>query len=590
MGKIKERFDQYGLFIKMFLVMVASIVAVSGVITYSNIRMSEQLFLDTFSITNSKAINQIKSSLEEFSDSVATAANEVQQSGTIKNYLFKEETTSIDMAKLYYNTHVQMDRVYSNVDDYDMSIMITGVNGRSFSTDRAYWPVDQAELADHAVTRNTFQHPKKLLYQLDKQLASPTIVITKALTERTTDSIYGSLYFTIKENEFKKFYANYTSKGNDVLVMNADGLILSSNQTSMIGDSAPILLKEAAAPEQTSADYKEIEWMGQRQMMLTEYLPSVDMYIVNLVNKELVIDNVVNTKTIVLSSFLIVLIAVSIVFLISRRMTQSLSQLVRQISSLSKNHFDQYVTATGSYETKQLAYAFNDMLDELHTYVEELIQTQKKQRNAELAALQRQINPHFLYNTLTSVKIMVQQGDKEKAADTINALISLLQHAVGNVHETICLKEEIENLKSYVFINQVRYGERIQVSYFIAPDCLDLQVPKLIIQPFIENAFFHAFNQKLEGFIHIIVLKEGSQLVCEIVDNGDGMQIKEGHKLPGSKRNRQLFSGIGVKNVHERIKLLYGNAYGVHISSNPGEGTHIRLVLPVIEPNNNTKT
>lgn len=590
MGKFKERFDQYGLFIKMFLVMVASIVAVSGVITYSNIRMSEQLFLDTFSITNSKAIDQIKSSLEEFSDSVATAANEVQQSGTIKNYLFKQETTSIDMVKLYYNTHVQMDRVYSNVDDYAMSIMITGVNGRSFSTDRAYWPVDQAELADHAVTRNTFRHPKKLLYQLDKQLASPTIVITKALMERTTDSIYGSLYFTIKENEFKKFYANYTSEGNDVLVMNADGMILSSNQTSMIGDSAPLLLKEAAAPEQTSADYKEIEWMGQRQMMLTEYLPSVDMYIVNLINKELVIDNVVNTKTIVLSSFLIVLIAVSIVFLISRRMTQSLSQLVRQISSLSKNHFDQYVTATGSYETKQLAYAFNDMLDELHTYVEELMLTQKKQRNAELAALQRQINPHFLYNTLTSVKIMVQQGDKEKAADTINALISLLQHAVGNVHETIRLKEEIENLKSYVFINQVRYGERIQVSYFIAPDCLDLQVPKLIIQPFIENAFFHAFNQKLEGFIHIIVLKEENQLVCEIVDNGDGMQIKEGHRLPGSKRNRQLFSGIGVRNVHERIKLLYGNAYGVHISSNPGEGTHIRLVLPVIEPNNNTKT
>lgn len=590
MGKIKERFDQYGLFIKMFFVMVASIVAVSGVITYSNIRMSEQLFLDTFSITNSKAIDQIKSSLEKFSDSVATAANEVQQSGTIKNYLFKEETTSIDMAKLYYNTHVQMDRVYSNVDDYDMSIMITGVNGRSFSTDRAYWPVDQAELADHAVTRNTFRQPKKLLYQLDKQLASPTIVITKALMERTTDSIYGSLYFTIKESEFKKFYATYTSDGNDVLVMNADGMILSSNQTSMIGDSAPILLKEAAAPEQTGAGYKEIEWMGQRQMMLTEYLPSVDMYIVNLINKELVIDNVVNTKTIVLSSFLIVLIAVSIVFLISRRMTQSLSQLVRQISSLSKNQFDQYVTATGSYETKQLAYAFNDMLDELHTYVEELMQTQKKQRNAELAALQRQINPHFLYNTLTSVKIMVQQGDKEKAADTINALISLLQHAVGNVHETIRLEEEIENLKSYVFINQVRYGERIQVSYFIAPDCLDLQVPKLIIQPFIENAFFHAFNQKLEGFIHIIVLKEENQLVCEIVDNGDGMQIKDGHRLPGSKRNRQLFSGIGVRNVHERIKLLYGNAYGVHISSNPGEGTHIRLVLPVIEPNNNTKT
>ncbi len=93
---------------------------------------------------------------------------------------------------------------------------------------------------------------------------------------------------------------------------------------------------------------------------------------------------------------------------------------------MAKYDFDHYVTETGSYETRQLAQAFNYMLDELHDYVEKLIQTQNKQRNAELAALQQQINPHFLYNTLASVKFMVQQGNKEKAADTINALISLL--------------------------------------------------------------------------------------------------------------------------------------------------------------------
>ncbi|MCP3762221.1 sensor histidine kinase [Domibacillus sp. A3M-37] len=589
MGRIIGRFSHHRLFIKMFLVMVASIIAVSVIITYSTIRMSEQLFLDTFSITNAKVIQQVKSSFETFSNSVATAANEVQQSGTIKSYLSKDETTSLEMSKLYYNTHIQMDRVHLNVDDYDLSIMVSGMNGRSFSTDRAYWMIDEKVLAEHKITKTMYAEPRKLLYQLEQESASPMIVVTKALMERTTDSIYGVFYLSIKESEFQKFYANFTSEGNDILVINSAGHILSSNRHEMIGETSHLLLDRAAEIEKEGADYKEINWMESNQIMLAEYLPALDMYIVNLIDKEIVMNNLINTKTIVLSSFLIVLIAVSIVFLISRRMTKSLSQLVKQISSLSKNNFDQYVTATGSYETKQLAYAFNDMLDELHNYVEELIQTQKKQRNAELAALQRQINPHFLYNTLTSVKIMVQQGNKEKAADTVNALISLLQHAVGNVHETITIEEEIENLKSYVFINQVRYGERIQVSYFIAPDCGDLHVPKLIIQPFIENAFFHAFNQKAEGFIHIIVLKEEDMLVCEIVDNGDGMQIKSKHHLPDSKRNRQLFSGIGVRNVHERIKLLYGEQYGVHISSNPGEGTHIRLVLPIIKPENSSK-
>lgn len=589
MGRMIEKFNDHGLFIKMFLVMVVSIIAVSVTITYSTIRMSERLFMDTFSITNTKVIHQVKSNFETFSNSVATAANEVQQSGTIKNYLSQEDTTSLEMAKLYYNTHVQMDRAHLNVDDYELSMMVTGVNGRSFSTDRANWVADEQQIAALDLTKNTLEEPRKLLYQLDMENGAPMIVVTKALIERTTDSIYGAFYLSIRESEFKRFYSSFTSEGNDILIMKADGSVLSSNRADMIGDAAPELLNEAAEIEEEGIDFREIEWQDTRQIMLAEHLPALDMYVVNLIDQEVVMDNLINTKTVVASSFLIVLAAVSIVFLISRRMTKSLSQLVREISALSKNNFDQYVTATGSFETKQLAYAFNDMLDELHNYVEELIQTQKKQRNAELAALQRQINPHFLYNTLTSVKIMVQQGNKEKAADTVNALISLLQNAVGNVHETMTVQAEIDNLKSYVFINQVRYGERIQVSYFIAPDCEELHVPKLIIQPFIENAFFHAFNQKTDGFIHIIIFKEENKLVCEIIDNGDGMQIDSRHALPDSRRNRQLFSGIGVRNVHERIKLLYGSEFGVHISSNPGEGTHIRITLPIISSNNNPK-
>lgn len=589
MGRMIEKFNDHGLFIKMFLVMVVSIIAVSVTITYSTIRMSERLFMDTFSITNTKVIHQVKSNFETFSNSVATAANEVQQSGTIKNYLSQGDTNSLEMAKLYYNTHVQMDRAHLNVDDYELSMMVTGVNGRSFSTDRANWVAGVKQIAALDLTKNTLEEPRKLLYQLDTENGAPMIVVTKALIERTTDSIYGAFYLSIRESEFKRFYSSFTSEGNDILIMKADGSVLSSNRADMIGDAAPELLNEAAEIEEEGIDFREIEWQDTRQIMLAEHLPALDMYVVNLIDQEVVMDNLINTKTVVASSFLIVLAAVSIVFLISRRMTKSLSQLVREISALSKNNFDQYVTATGSFETKQLAYAFNDMLDELHNYVEELIQTQKKQRNAELAALQRQINPHFLYNTLTSVKIMVQQGNKEKAADTVNALISLLQNAVGNVHETMTVQAEIDNLKSYVFINQVRYGERIQVSYFIAPDCEELHVPKLIIQPFIENAFFHAFNQKTDGFIHIIIFKEENTLVCEIIDNGDGMQIDSRHALPDSRRNRQLFSGIGVRNVHERIKLLYGSEFGVHISSNPGEGTHIRITLPIISSNNNPK-
>jgi two-component system sensor histidine kinase YesM len=141
--------------------------------------------------------------------------------------------------------------------------------------------------------------------------------------------------------------------------------------------------------------------------------------------------------------------------------------------------------------------------------------------------------------------------------------------------------QEVENLKHYVLINQKRYGERIKVNYFISPDCLSYKVPKLVLQPFMENAFFHGFNQKHEGSINVLIWKDGGTLICETVDNGDGMEISAETKLPKQKRKQQLFSGIGVKNVHERIQLMYGEEYGVTISSELGEGTKVHITMPI---------
>ncbi|MCD8500349.1 MAG: histidine kinase [Bacillaceae bacterium] len=198
------------------------------------------------------------------------------------------------------------------------------------------------------------------------------------------------------------------------------------------------------------------------------------------------------------------------------------------------------------------------------------------------------MNPHFLYNTLTSIKFMVQQGDKEDASNTINALISLLQNTIGNISETVSIEQEIINLKNYVFINLKRYGNRIKVNYLVEPTCFSYQIPKLILQPFIENAFFHAFNHKLEGRINVLVWKEGEILLCEITDDGDGMEVSEENSLPETKRNRKLFSGIGVKNVNDRIKLIYGDLYGVSIKSELNIGTTVTIRIPITESKENT--
>ncbi|MBP1916409.1 sensor histidine kinase [Lederbergia galactosidilytica] len=581
------KFKRNSLFFKMFLVMVTSIVTVSICITFAMIQMSEKLFIDQFSITNAKVVEQITSNFENYSYSTASVMHQAQQSGTVKNFLIDKNTEPIALAKATYKIKQQMDYYDSLLNHDGVNIVLMGENNRSFSTNYVKWPFPQEILREHAITLNAYKNPNQILYQYASQdpvdTAIPSIVATKALMDRSNNHIYGVIYVSLRENDFRQMYSRYTGNGNDVYLMDQSGRVVSSNKKAIIGQNESDLLKQVKDIENHNLELKQVNVFNKDYLLFSSYLPTFDMYLINLIDRENVQKNLVDKKTIVFISAIIVLITLCIVFLISRRMTKSLSGLVKEISDMSKSNFDFYVTESGSYETKQLAKSFNYMLDELHEYVEQLIETQKKQRNAELEALQQQINPHFLYNTLASVKFMVQQGDREKSVETIHALISLLQNTIGNINETNTVEQELDNLKNYVYINQMRYGDRIKMHYFISPECLACEVPKLMIQPFIENAFFHGFNQKKEGYIQLLISQREEELLCEVVDNGDGMEIESRSNLPKSKGKRHFFSGIGILNVQERIQLLYGEKYGIEVDSILGKGTRIRIRLPVIK-------
>lgn len=564
--------------------MMLSIVAVSLLITFSSIRMSSNLFMETFSISNTKALEQIEIRFEDYSFAIVNATNEVQNNGTIKKVLTQENTNAIETSKSYHDISRQIERIYPTVESYDTNMIVLGNNERLYNMNYSNWPVSWDVLRNHPITKYTINRPNTLLYQFMPSTSfndKPMIVATKALMERSTGEIYGVLYFPILEEQWKGLYEGYTSTENEVLLVNRAGQIVSSNKEEMIGDKADELLALAEKVEDEGLEFKDVTISGTDYMLMSQYLPTYDMYLVNLVDKDAVLANLINTKEILLISLGIVLLAVIVVFLISRRITNSISRLVKQISTSGKHDFTKPIDETGGYEAKKIANAFNSMLNELQEYVGLVVQAQQKQRSAELMALQHQINPHFLYNTLASIKFMIQQGKKEKATDMIHALISLLQNALSNVDQTITVEQEIKDLKNYVLINQARYGEGIKVNFFISPDCLDYQLPKLILQPFIENAFFHAFNIQKEGFVQILVSEKGGNLLCEIVDNGDGMEIKGDHTKEDIKEKRHLFSGIGIRNVHERIQMLYGEEFGVEITSEIGNGTKVKVELPL---------
>ena len=297
--------------------------------------------------------------------------------------------------------------------------------------------------------------------------------------------------------------------------------------------------------------------------------------------RNIVLSEIYDSSEIIAVSILIASIFIAITFFVIRRTTKPISALVKVMPKIIHGDFNNHIPVVGSYEVRELSANFNFMLDGLNNYVHAQIKMQKEKRKAEIHALQMQINPHFIYNTLASIKWLMWQGSTEKSIQTIDAFISILRNTISNKNEMITIPEEIENLNNYVLINHIRYGDNINVNFFVMPNCENYVIPKLILQPFIENAFFHGFNERNNGSIHVFVNEQNQNLICEIIDNGVGMTAEEVKKiLNDSSKKHEHFTSIGIQNVNDRIKLLYGDDYGISISSELCKGTTVRVTIP----------
>lgn len=203
------------------------------------------------------------------------------------------------------------------------------------------------------------------------------------------------------------------------------------------------------------------------------------------------------------------------------------------------------------------------------------VQDAKQKREAELKALQAQISPHFLFNTLTNIRWAAINNNNQKAADMTLALSNLLRMTIINGDEFITLEAEIDNLRHYIKIFQMRQGADINFNIEIPDELKSYPIPKLLLQPIVENALIHGFADiNRTGSITVMAMSHETGVTITIEDNGSGMDMEK------PMQKGQKFSGIGIDNVQERIKLNYGENYGLEIESVLGEGTVIKLALP----------
>lgn len=239
----------------------------------------------------------------------------------------------------------------------------------------------------------------------------------------------------------------------------------------------------------------------------------------------------------------------------------------------------------GSPEIQHLGETIRSMVEQLRKLTDDIVREQEEKRKSELDALQSQINPHFLYNTLDSIMWMVESEQYEDAISMVQALGRLFRISLSKGKNIITVGDELQHARSYLDIQKYRYKNKF-TSYFEVEEGIEkYKTIKLIIQPLIENAIYYGMEyMDGDGEIYIRAYTKGEDLFVEVEDNGPGMPSEQvEHLLTDGTRSRSKGSGIGIKNVHQRIQLYFGREYGLKIVSEPDEGTMVQIHLPKTE-------
>lgn len=271
----------------------------------------------------------------------------------------------------------------------------------------------------------------------------------------------------------------------------------------------------------------------------------------------------------------------------SRRLTQPLRDITRHMAEVESGNFSDRIPVTSNDELGDLTRRFNQMSAQLDTYTKQVYVSKIKQTEAELNALKSQIYPHFLYNTLEIIRMTAVSRQDNMVAEMVEALSDQIRYVIGTVNDLVPLRREIDNLTKYVYLLNCRFNNKVSFSCSCGrlTDCL---IPKLILQPIVENAFIHGIKP-MEGPGHIQLAAETveDKIVLTVMDNGVGMSAEAVDRIyalldsdqPGEKKDYE-WGSIGLKNVHDRLRYLYGTEYGVSLFSTPGVGTVIHVTIP----------
>jgi two-component system, sensor histidine kinase YesM len=557
---------------------ISLIIGLTAIITYTiaiKIQINEAIRYNTVMVMQiSKSIDNMVESFNRVMDGV-TFNNDVQgilpdayQNSKEKNLLNKNLLSKITDETVMFN---EVDLVYLYDTEGLRVNLRRSVNNNNYeffntlrpkiydSSGKVTWSVEKSVITANRTIYDIHSYKMKVIGYL-------TMSMDKAYLQERIQ----------KFDPTEERHIIILDKENNVVISNSNDKELSA-VTSWLSNSSKHLVNTDTL----------IEIPDSGKMIINNYQSELTGWkIISLISlNEISEGPALIGKTIFLIGIVAIIIGIIIIWISTNYIVRPLNKLSLVMDEVEKDNFNVQLQIDRSDELGRVGESFNRMMSKINNLISDIYQKDINEKDAQLRALRAQINPHFLYNTLDTINWMAQFGKSDEVSKMTTSLSRLLKKSITNNGEFIRLEEEINYIDDYMTIQKIRFQDRIHYSVYVDPGAKNCLVPKLILQPIVENAMIHGIEKKIgNGYLFINGKIKNNKLHIEVLDNGVGMDEKTVASLSEGRYvslDDNRGTGNGILNVQNRIQLLFGDDNGLKIESNINVGTSFELTLPI---------
>lgn len=561
----------------VFMVLILLIMSiVSYYYSYGNMR--ERTLADTEII-----LSQVGKNIGRYISNIESISGVISTNKDVMSYLEKPDGPDAGLTRTNFNNFLNY---LPQIDQNIVSVFVFDRDNQP-----AYVPSNMRMKPDYDITQDEWfrvvrgsKTDKPFLTRTQVRTMTrednPWVIsLARRILNRTTGEVVGTQLVELNYSAIDEILndVNLGTRGY-IFIVDAEGQMVYHPQLQLIYSG----LKTENLPAVLNAQTTVVELPDENKIYDVSEIPGTDFTMVGV----MFMDEIVASSQEMITLYVILALVMALAAFIgsvqmAKYVTRPLQKLELAVGEVEKGDLNANFDIKGTLETEKFAVSLGSMINTVKQLMEQIMDDQERIRTSELKALQSQINPHFLYNTLDSIVWIAEESGSEKIKEITVALANYFRIVLSSGKDIISVHEEIKHVRSYLIIQKMRY-ETLDYEIDVSKDALSLVMPKLLLQPIVENAIYHGIKNNADGgMIWIRGFVQGSNLIFEIEDNGRGMRPHELSRMFEKNRRPAIkHGGVAMRNIRERIELYYGKEYGIQVESAYRIGTKVTLTLP----------